>query len=124
MPIAWVIEDDEHIAKLLCFILEREWFKVKHVPDGREAKRLVAQDAPPAILLMDIMLPYADGFELLAHMRTKPGWEKVRIMMLTAKGGERDIARALDSGADDYVVKPFQPDEIKARLRRLLRRTP
>ena len=117
-----VVEDDKSVAMLLRFLLERDGFRVDSAADGREAQRLIATLVPPAIVLLDIMLPYADGFELIANIRSQPGWEKLPVMMLTAKGSERDIARALDAGADDYMVKPFQPDELKARLRRLLRR--
>ena len=119
---ALIVEDDKSLAMLLRFFLEREGFSVHHAADGREAQRLIATLAPPGIALLDIMLPYVDGFELIASIRSQPGWEKLPVMMLTAKGSERDIARALDAGADDYVVKPFQPDEIKARIRRLMRR--
>lgn len=118
---ALIVEDERHIAMLLRFILEREGFRVEHAADGLEAQRLIAVLAPPTVVVLDIMLPYADGFELIAGMRAQPGWQKVPILMLSSKGRERDIARALDAGADDYIVKPFQPDELKARLRRLLR---
>ncbi|MCK9381347.1 MAG: response regulator transcription factor [Sulfuritalea sp.] len=121
---ALVVEDAESIAKLLRFILEREGFRVEHAGDGREAQRLIAVMAPPAVVLLDVMLPYVDGFELIASIRAQPGWEQLPILMLSSKGSERDIARALDAGADDYMVKPFQPDELKARLRRLLRGRP
>lgn len=118
---ALVVEDEGSIAMLLRFILERDGFRVEHASDGRQAQQLIATLAPPAVTLLDIMLPYVDGFELITNIRAQPGWEKVPVMMLTAKGSERDIARALDAGADDYMVKPFQPDELKARIRRLLR---
>ena len=118
---ALVVEDDDSIAALLCFILERDGFRVKHAADGREAERLIATIAPPTVVLLDIMLPYVDGFELIDSIRTESGWQNVPILMLSTKGNERDIARALDNGADDYLVKPFQPEELKARLRRLLR---
>lgn len=121
---ALVVEDDDSIAALLCFILERDGFRVEHAADGREAERLIAAIAPPAVVLLDIMLPYVDGFELIDSIRTLSGWQKVPILMLSTKGNERDIARALDNGADDYLVKPFQPEELKARLRRLLRQRP
>lgn len=121
---ALVVEDDQVIAMLLRFILERDGFRVEHAADGREAQRLIGSLAPPTVVLLDIMLPYADGFELIASIRGQLEWGKVPVMMLTSKGSEQDIARALDAGADDYMVKPFQPDELKARLRRLLRRRP
>lgn len=121
VPTALVAEDEKFIAQLLRFILEREGFRVEHAADGREAERLIATLAAPTVVLLDIMLPYTDGFDLIAAIRAQPGWQTLPILMLSSKGSERDIARALDAGADDYIVKPFQPDELKARLRRMLR---
>jgi DNA-binding response OmpR family regulator len=71
---------------------------------------------------MDIMLPYHDGLEVLAQLRRLPEWDTLPVLMLTAKAREGDIVRALDLGADDYVTKPFQPEEVLARVRRLLRK--
>jgi DNA-binding response OmpR family regulator len=71
---------------------------------------------------MDIMLPYHDGLEVLAQLRRLPEWDTLPVLMLTAKAREADIVRALDLGADDYVTKPFQPEEVLARVRRLLRK--
>ena len=68
------------------------------------------------------MLPYVDGFQLVAMIRAKPDWQNVPIIMLTARSQEGDIVRALDAGANDYVVKPFKPEELKARMKRLLRK--
>lgn len=121
---AFIVEDDLSIAMLVRFILERDGYRVDHAADGREAQRKIATLAAPSVVLLDIMLPYADGFELITAIRAQAGWEKVPVMMLSAKGSGTDIERALDLGADDYIVKPFQPDELKARVRRLLRRRP
>jgi DNA-binding response OmpR family regulator len=68
------------------------------------------------------MLPYHDGLEVLAQLRRLPEWDTLPVLMLTAKAREADIVRALDLGADDYVTKPFQPEEVLARVRRLLRK--
>ena len=76
---------------------------------------------PPACALLDVMLPFHDGFQLVRVLRAQPGWERVPVILLTAKTQERDIVRGLEAGADDYVVKPFQPNELLARLRRLVR---
>lgn len=116
-----IVEDDKSIALLLRFIIEREGFCIEHASDGRDAQAKIELSPPPALVLLDIMLPYVDGFELLANIRCRPLWKDVPVLMLTSKGSERDISRALDSGADDYLVKPFQPDELKARMRRLMR---
>jgi DNA-binding response OmpR family regulator len=69
--------------------------------------------------MLDVMLPYADGFQVLAKMRALAGWEDLPIIMLSAKSQEKDIVRALDAGASDYIVKPFKPEELRARVRRL-----
>jgi len=72
-------------------------------------------------VLLDVMLPYVDGFELIRKIREHPTWSQVPIIMLTAKSTEQHIVRALDNGANDYVVKPFRPGELMARIRRLTR---
>lgn len=115
-----VVEDDGEIAYLLTFLLEREGFQVHSAADGREANHLIETLDPPGIVLLDVQLPYIDGFQLIKRIRARSGWEGVPIIMLTSKSAEPDIVRALDSGADDYVVKPFQPNELTARLRRHL----
>lgn len=119
---ALVVEDDEQIAHILRFILEREGFAVHAAADGRAAEKLIDTLAPPAIVTLDVMLPHADGYELLARIRARPGWEAVPVILLTARSQAKDIVRALDAGANDYLVKPFKPDELRARVRRLVRR--
>ncbi|WBY02218.1 response regulator [Ramlibacter tataouinensis] len=116
-----VVEDDEHIAHLLQFMLARNGFQVHLAADGRQGKELIETLPPPACALLDVMLPFHDGFQLLRLLRAQPGWERVPVVMLTAKTQERDVIRGLEAGADDYVVKPFQPQELLARLRRLIR---
>lgn len=116
-----MVEDDEHIAYILRFLLERNGFAVEQAADGRQALARLAQP-PPDLVLMDIMLPYHDGLEILERLRAEPGWRTVPVLMLTAKAREADIVQALDLGANDYVTKPFQPEEVLARVRRVLRR--
>jgi DNA-binding response OmpR family regulator len=119
---ALVVEDDEQIAHILRFILEREGFEVHAAADGRAAEQLIDSLAPPAIATLDVMLPHADGYELLARIRARPGWAAVPVILLTARSQEKDIVRALDQGANDYLIKPFKPDELRARVRRLVKR--
>jgi len=118
---ALVVEDDGQIAHILRFILEREGFGVRHAADGRNAEQLIDTLEPPAIVTLDVMLPHSDGYALLARIRARPGWENVPVVLLTARSQERDIVRALDGGASDYLVKPFKPDELRARIRRLVK---
>lgn len=116
-----IIEDDEHIGGLLKFLLERHGFETLLATDGRAAADTIARIDPPRLVLLDVMLPYHDGFELMQMIRRQPGWSDVPVIMLTAKNMERDIVRAFDVGANDYIVKPFQPTELLARLKRFLR---
>lgn len=119
-PTVLIVEDDEQIAFLLQFIVEREGFRVLLARDGRAAQKLIDESVPPALSMLDVMLPYVDGFQLIAHIRAKPAWRDSKILMLTAKSQEGEIVRALDAGANDYLLKPFQPNELKARIRRLV----
>jgi DNA-binding response OmpR family regulator len=120
-PSALVVEDDELVAEMLRFLLDRQGFRVQLAHDGREGQALIQTMPPPAIALLDVMLPFVDGFQLVTQLRGQPAWSEVPVIMLTAKSQERDIVRALDAGASDYIVKPFQPNELVARVRRLAR---
>ncbi|PWF45380.1 response regulator transcription factor [Massilia glaciei] len=120
-----LVEDDDHIAQVLVFMLERQGYRATLATDGRAARALIESGgAVPDLVLLDVMLPYLDGFELVRIIRAQAGWEKTPIVMLTAKTMEQDVVRALDAGANDYVVKPFQPNELLARVRRNLRPAP
>ncbi len=119
-----LVEDDEDMVTLLRFLLEREGHKVSHVSDGSQAKELIGQIAPPQLVLLDVMLPYHNGVEILKHMRSNTAWSKVPIIMLTSLSAEQNIIAMLDDGANDYIVKPFKPHELTARVRRLLKPWP
>ncbi|MBB3331095.1 DNA-binding response OmpR family regulator [Halomonas campaniensis] len=121
-PSILMVEDEEDIAFLIRFLLERHGFTVRHAADGRQALEALDQETPPDLVLLDVMLPYHDGLEVVEQLRQRPAWQAVPVLMLTAKAREADVVRALELGADDYVTKPFQPDELLARLRRLMRR--
>ncbi len=120
-PKILIVEDDKSVSYLLEFILNREGFATASAPDGRAAEILFDSEPLPLLILLDVMLPYQDGFQLIRIIRTKRGWSDVPIIMLTSNSHEDDIVRALDSGANDYVVKPFQPNELLARVRRLVK---
>jgi len=113
-----IIEDSPVIVELVRLLLHQHGYEELVAEDGRRAKELIASIPVPAAVILDIMLPYADGFELLGLIRRQPGWEKVPVIMLTAKTQEKDLIQALELGADDYVVKPFRPAELAARLER------
>lgn len=121
-PRLLVVEDDADISFVIKFMLEREGFAVEVANDGREAEARIAAGDPPALAVLDVMLPFMDGFQLLKKIRATAAWSAVPVIMLTAKSQEGDIVRALDAGASDYVVKPFQPEELLARVRRLVRK--
>lgn len=115
-----VVEDDPVLAGMITFVLGREGFAVDLAADGRAAIARL-QGPPPALAVLDIMLPHASGHEILETVRAQPGWSHVPVVMLTARNETGDLMRAFSAGADDYVAKPFQPEELVARIRRLLR---
>jgi DNA-binding response OmpR family regulator len=119
-PTVLVVEDDVHIAQVLTFMLERQGYRVVYAGDGRAAVQHIVSSPVPDLILLDVMLPFVDGFEVLGLIRAREGWETVPVLMLTAKNGEQDTVRALDAGASDFIIKPFQPLELLARLRRYL----
>jgi DNA-binding response OmpR family regulator len=116
-----VAEDEADIRSLLAFHLEREGYDVSLARTGSEALRL-ARDRPPDLLVLDLMLPGLDGLEVCRHLRREPATATLPIVMLTAKGDEVDRIVGLEVGADDYIVKPFSPKELVARVRAVLRR--
>ena len=117
---ALVVEDDADVGRLLAWVLQREGFEVTVLPDGRAAAQRIAAGNPARLVILDVMLPHASGHEILAAIRAHADWRTVPVVMLTAKSQETDIVKALDAGANDYMVKPFQPAELRARVRRLV----
>lgn len=117
-----IVEDEPEIAKLIQLALEREGFSCNWCSDGLSALQAFAQQQPDVIIL-DLMLPGLDGLEVCARIRQKSGAKDPYILMLTAKGEEIDRVIGLSTGADDYMVKPFSPKELVARVRALLRRS-
>jgi DNA-binding response OmpR family regulator len=114
-----VVEDDMVVSRLVTHLLTRRGYTVQHAADGLRAQQMLATDRKPAVVVLDVMLPYVSGFELMSQIRSTPGWEDVPVIVLTSKSQESDILRAFDSGVNDYVVKPFRPEEFVARVRRL-----
>ncbi len=117
-----VIEDDMDIQTLLEYNLQQAGYSVSLASDGEEGL-MVARETTPDMILLDWMMPLMSGIEVLRRLRAKPQTAEIPIIMLTAKADETDRLRGLDDGADDYVVKPFSPAELIARIRALLRRS-
>jgi DNA-binding response OmpR family regulator len=115
-----IIEDDVHMAYLLGYLAEKERFVVETIADGRRAVERIDAGNAADLVLLDVMLPYLDGFELLARLRANPAWQQVPVIILTSRTREHDAVRALGLGADDYLTKPFSPPELVARIRRRL----
>jgi len=120
-PRILLVEDAEEISSLLEYLLQRAGFTVAIARDGKQAVDYIGREPPADLAILDILLPYFSGFELVEKIRRSDTWKEVPIVMLTAKSGEKDIVRALELGANDYILKPFQPNEVIARLRRFLR---
>lgn len=114
-----VVEDDPVIAHLIEHLLTRKGFVVEVAPDGRRAEQMMNTLSPPAVVVLDVMLPFVGGFELVERMRDSPLWSDVPILMLTSKANESYVVRAFGAGVDDYVTKPFRPDELVARVQHL-----
>jgi two-component system, OmpR family, phosphate regulon response regulator PhoB len=116
-----LVEDDAALAELLIYHFTREEFEVQRTPDGEEAM-LLAQESPPDLVLLDWMIEGVSGIEVCRRLRRLPATANVPIIMLTARGEEADRVRGLETGADDYVTKPFSPRELVARVGAVLRR--
>jgi two-component system phosphate regulon response regulator PhoB len=120
-PQVLVVEDEEALSTLLQYNLEKEGYAVRVANDGEEALVQVDERLPDLIVL-DWMLPKISGIEVCRRLRGRSETRNVPIVMLTARGEESDRIRGLDTGADDYVIKPFSMTELSARLRAVLRR--
>lgn len=119
-----IVEDDPDIAESLVYNLRREGFRPMIAESGEKGLRLALDDKnTPGLVILDLMLPGMSGVELCRRLRKETLTEKVPIIMLTAKAAEADRITGLDTGADDYVVKPFSVKELMARVRAVLRRS-
>ena len=120
MSVILVVEDEAHIAEGLQFNLEAEGHEVQVAPDGQQALDWLRENPGCDLVLLDLMLPVVGGLEVLRRIRA--GGDFVPVLILTAVDDARDLVRGLEEGADDYLTKPFQLDELLARVRGLLRR--
>ena len=120
-PYVLVVEDEDALSTLLQYNLDKEGYRVGLAGDGEEALMMIDEQAPDLVLL-DWMLPKVSGVEVCRRLRSRPETRNLPIIMLTARGEESDRIRGLDTGADDYIVKPFSMSELNARMRAVLRR--
>ena len=114
-----VADDEPNIVLSLEFLLKQVGFRVRTVSDGEAALAAIAQE-PPDLVLLDVMIPGRDGYAVCQEIRSNPAWRAMRIIMLTAKGGDIQREKGLSLGADDYVTKPFSTRELVERVRRML----
>ena len=114
-----VADDEPNIVLSLEFLLKQAGFRVRTVSNGEAALRAIARE-PPDLVLLDVMIPGRDGYAVCQEIRCNPAWQGMRIIMLTAKGGEIQREKGLSLGADEYITKPFSTRELVERIRRML----
>jgi DNA-binding response OmpR family regulator len=120
-PVVLAADDDEDILELVAFRLERSGYTVLRARDGEEALR-VALEAKPDLAVLDVMMPKLDGFELTRRLRAEDATSRMPIILLTARAQDADVQAGFDAGADDYLRKPFSPQELRARVQAILGR--
>jgi len=114
-----IADDDQTVVVSLQYLLEQAGFQVVVAHDGQEALDAMRRDVPD-LLLLDVMMPRLSGYDVCERIRESPTWRHVRILMLTAMGGEIEARKGLALGADDYMTKPFATQELLSRIKRLL----
>ena len=120
-PLVLAADDDEDILGLVAFRLERAGYTVIVARDGEEALELAITQRPD-LAVLDVMMPKLDGFEVTRRLRAHEATSRMPIIMLTARSQEADVQQGFDAGADDYLRKPFSPDELRARVHAILGR--
>ena len=121
-PLVLVVEDEAALATLLRYNLEKQGFRVDEAGDGQEALTRIAENQPDLVLL-DWMLPVMSGIEVCRQIRRRPATRDLPVIMVTARTEDQDAVRGLNTGADDYITKPFNMEALLARMRALLRRS-
>lgn|SRR5574340_49554 len=114
-----IADDEQNIVISLEFLMKREGFEVSVANDGDSALQAIERDRPDLVLL-DIMLPKKNGFEVCQRIRDNPAWQAMKVIMLTAKGRDTEVAKGLALGADAYMTKPFATKDLVSQVRRLL----
>ena len=117
-PSITIVEDDPFTARLLSFIFQRAQYEVTVLEDGQAAWHHFQSESPTNYVLLDIMLPHVNGLELLNRLKGLPAWSNTKIVVLSAKDQTSEIRKAFSLGADDYMSKPFDPQELLARVQR------
>lgn len=112
-------EDDRTIARLIIFKLEKEGFKVIHFLNGEGVVDTVSKILPD-IVILDVMMPIQDGISILKEIKASPKTKHIPVVILSAKGQEKDIIKGMEIGASDYISKPFSPSELIVRIKRIL----
>ena len=120
-PLVLAADDDEDILGLVAFRLERSGFDVLQARDGEEALELAVREQPD-LAVLDVMMPKLDGFEVTRRLRAEAATSRMPIILLTARAQDADVQRGFDAGADDYIRKPFSPNELRARVQAILGR--
>lgn len=120
-PLVLVADDEEDIRALVAYRMEKAGYEVVQAADGEEAIRL-ALERTPALAIVDVMMPKADGFEVTRRLREEEATKRMPIILLTARAQEADVQRGFDAGADDYMRKPFSPQELRMRVQAILGR--
>ena len=120
-PLVLAADDDEDILDLVAFRLERSGYTVIVARDGEEALELAAKELPD-LAVLDVMMPKVDGFEVTRRLRADDATSRMPIILLTARSQDADVQQGFEAGADDYLRKPFSPDELRARVQAILGR--
>jgi DNA-binding response OmpR family regulator len=120
-PLVLVADDDRDILQLVSFRLERADYEVVQANDGEEALRLV-KELRPDLAVLDLMMPKLNGYEVIREIRRDEETKAIPVILLTARVQEADVARGFEAGADDYLKKPFSPQELRARVQAILGR--
>jgi DNA-binding response OmpR family regulator len=120
-PLVLAADDDDDIVGLVVFRLERAGYKVIVAHDGEEAFELAVKERPD-LAVLDVMMPKLDGFELTRRLRATEATKQMPIILLTARSQDADVQQGFDAGADDYLRKPFSPDELRVRVQAILGR--
>jgi DNA-binding response OmpR family regulator len=120
-PLVLAADDDPDILELVSFRLERSGYTVIQAHDGEEALRL-ALERKPDLAVLDVMMPKLDGFELTRRLRAEEATSRMPIILLTARAQDTDVQQGFDAGADDYIRKPFSPQELRTRVQAILGR--